>query len=457
MKMRAFCLAGATALTLVSGARAADMTMDLKAPRAPVYRCDLTGFIELPGTDICFLVGGHALFEFYAAEDQWDVFNTSAAFGIVPDGHTLEDTVGMYAVGRVNFDARTSTEYGTVRAFVEMEAYDNDTRTGGTFGLRHAFVQFGNWTFGKTWSTFLYLDASPIYSDVFIVTGDNFMRRNQIRYTQGFGSGLSFSIAIEDQNYLTPGGISAAGLFFSPPPPNVVVNDRNELPDVVANIRTEGDWGSAQLSGAITNNRYRVVSGAGTAPAPLPGQQTDSDIGWAALAGLVVNAPSLGEDDYFSLMAMYTDGAFQYNDNIFIGATNVVWGLCNTLAPAAGGCILDTVNAWSVLSSYTHTWSPTWSSTIGAGYAFIDAPLVVANAAAFNLASDFEMQTYEIFGNVSWTPVPRITFMVDLHYGHVDFNGTGTFAGVFNPLVANPLAKDNQGAFAGALEVKYTF
>ncbi len=452
-----FALASALAILAASGAQAADMTMDMKAPREPVYRCDITGFIELPGTDICFKVGGYALLEFYASEDQWDIYNTGAAYGIVPDGHTLSDTVGMYAVGRINFDARTSTEYGTVRAFIEVEAYDNDTRTGGSFGLRHAFVQFGNWTFGKTWSTFLFLDASPVYSDAFTVTGDNYMRRNQIRYTQSFGNGFSASVAVEDQDYLTPASIGAAGLYATPPAPNFVVNDRNEAPDAVANIRVEGDWGSAQLSGALTNNRFREVSGAGTAPAPLVGQQTDSDIGWAALAGLVLNTPATGEGDYFTAMAMYTDGAFQYNDNVFLGATNVVWGLCNTLVPAAGGCIIDTVAAWSVLASFTHNWSPTWSSTIGAGYAFIEAPLAVANFAAFNFASDFQMQTYEIFGNVSWTPVPRITFMLDIHYGHVDFDGTGTFAGVFNPLVANPLADDNQGAFAGAFEVKYTF
>jgi len=451
------CLAGAIALTCISGAQAADMTMDFKAPREPVYRCDTVGFIEIPGTDICFKVGGYALVEFWAAEDQWDVYNTGAAYGIVPDGHTLSDTVGMYAVGRVNFDARTSTEYGTVRAFVEMEAYDDDTRTGGTFGLRHAFVQFGNWTFGKTWSTFLYLDASPIYSDILTATGDVYMRRNQIRYTQAFGNGFSFAIAIEDQAYLNPAAINAAGLYFTPPPPNFVTSDRNDMPDIVGYLRADGDWGSAQLAGAVTNNRFREVSGAGTAPAPLAGQQADSEFGWAVLGGVVLNTPTTGEGDYFTFMASYMDGAFQYSDNVFISTTNVVWGLCNTLAPAAGGCILDTTTAWTALASFTHNWSPTWSSTLGAGYAFIDAPLIVANAVGPNFASDFEMQTYEIFGNVAWSPVPRTEFMFDVHYGHVDFNGTGTFAGVFNPFVANPLAKDNQGAFAAIFQVKRTF
>ncbi len=455
--LKTLLLGSAAALVVASGANAADMMMDVKAPREPVYRCDITGFLELPGTDICFKVGGFASLVVYASEDQWDLANTGAAYGIVPDGHTLTDTVGMYAYGRVNFDARTSTEYGTVRAYVELQAYDNDTRTGGSLDLRHAFVQFGNWTFGKTWSTFLNLDSSPVYSDAFTVTGDNYMRRNMIRYTQAFGNGFSVSVAVEDQDYTTPAAINAAGIYFTPPPPNFVVNDRNEMPDIVGNLKVEGDWGVAQLSGAITNNEFREVSGAGTAPAPLAGQQTDSEIGWAALFGLVLNTPMTGEGDYFTFKGIYTDGATQYNQDNFLGATNPVWGLCNVLAPATGGCIIDTVTTWSVLASFTHNWSPTWSSTIGAGYQNVEAPLTTVNAALLSGASDFDMDTYEIFANVSWTPVANTTFMLDVHYGHVDFNGAGTFGGVFDPFTANTAADDNDGAFAVAFDVVRSF
>jgi len=458
MRMLEAGLLSAAAILAATGAEAADMMMDIKAPREPVYRCDLDGFVEMPGTDICFNIGGYVLVDFYASEDQWDVYNTGGAFGIVPDGHSLEDTFGMYSVGRVNFDARTATEYGTVRAFIEGEMYDNDRNTGGSFGLRHAFIQFGNWTFGKTWSTFMALDASPVYADVLTVTGDNLMRRNQIRYTQSFGSGVSVSIALEDQNFYAPVAINAAGTYATPPAPNAVVNDRNEFPDLVANIYFSGDWGTAQVSGALHQNEFREVSAAGTAPAPLAGNQTDSDLGWAAVFGLVLNTPSTGEGDYMTLLATYTDGASQYNRYNFLGSTNVVWGLCNVAVPTAGGCIVDSVTTWSLLASYTHNWSPTWASTFGAGYMNVDAPLATANAfVGPYFASDFSMDTWEVFGNVTWSPVPRMSYMLDIHYGHVDFNGAGTFAGVFNPFAANPAAADDDGALAAIFEVKRTF
>ncbi|MEJ8573658.1 DcaP family trimeric outer membrane transporter [Microbaculum marinum] len=454
--LRALLLGSAAVVAASTGANAADMMMDVKAPREPVYRCDITGFIELPGTDICFKVGGFAALTLYAYEDQWDPA-VGAAYGIVPDGHTLNDTFGMYGYGRINFDARTSTEYGTVRAFVELQAYDNDTRTGGSADLRHAFVQFGNWTFGKTWSTFLHLDSSPVYSDFVTVTGDNYIRRNQIRYTQSFGSGFTLMVALEDQEYDYPYAMNAQGVYFTPPGANFVVNDRSSMPDVVAAIRFEGDWGNAQLSGAVHQNEFREVNGAGMAPAPLPGNQTDDEFGWAVLFGTYIDTPMTGEGDYFTFKAMYTDGATQYNQDNFLGSANPVWGLCNWLVPALGGCIVDTVTTWSVLASYTHNWSPTIASTFGAGYQNVDAPLTRLDLFTFSGASNFEMDTYEFFGNVSWTPVNNLTFLFDLHYGHVDFNGAGTFLGVFDPFFANPFAKDDEGAFGFGIDITRTF
>ncbi len=433
----------------VAGADAADMTMDVKAPREPVYRCDITGFIELPGTDICFKVSGYAALEVYAFEDQWPP-SSGAAYGIVPDGHTLEDTFGMYAFAHINFDARTATEYGTVRAFVEGELTDNDTRTGGAFGLRHAFVQFGNWTFGKTWSTFLHLDSSPIYSDVVTATGDNYMRRSQIRYTQAFGSGWSVSVALEDQAYSYPYALRATGVW-GPVAAFTVVNDRNEMPDVVANLRLDSDWGNAQVAGALHRNEFRDVNAAG-----LPVGWTDADFGWALLGGAMVKTPVTGEYDYFTLKGIYTDGASQYNEDNLLASGNVVWGNC-ALPVGVTDCILDRVTSWSVLASHTHFWTYTVYTTIGAGYQNLKSPLTSYNPFVPSFSSDFEMDTYEVFANISWKPVAQTTFMLDVHYGHVDFNGAGTSGGVFNPFIVDPAAKDSQGAFLVALDIRRSF
>ncbi len=445
-KMRNIFLGSAAAfLAAATGAQAADMMTDVKAPREPVYRCDITGFIELPGTDICFKVGGYARLVVAGAEDQWQNLDPSSGFylvrAIVPDGHSIDDSFIMYGQGRVNFDARTSTEYGTVRAFVELQATDNDSRSGGNAILRHAFVQFGNWTFGKTWSTFLHLDSSATTTDPYVIIGDNFIRRNQIRYTQSFGSGWSVSVAIEDQNYNFPTATTAAGVwlpFFAP-----AVNDRNEGPDVVANIRVQGDWGNAQLSGAIHNNQFRDAG------------WTDSEIGWAALFGLVINTPTIGEGDFFSFKAIYTDGASQYNQDL-IGTNNVVWGDCTPFLVGFTDCILDTVQSWSLLANFTHNWTPTFASTIGGGYGRVEFPKTAF--APFQPLSGFAVDTkvdlWQVYLDFAWTPVPRTTFQFDITYGNIDFNGSrlGVNLTPFPALIAQ-----DDGAFSAAFQVTRSF
>ena len=115
------------------------------------------------------------------------------------------------------------------------------------------------------------------------------------------------------------------------------------------------------------------------------------------------------------------------------------------------------MTTWSLLASFTHNWSPTVATTVGAGYQNVESPLSRTNPALALGAADFEMDAYDIFANIAWSPVPKTTFMLDVHYGHADFNDAGTFAGVFNPFVTNPLATDNEGAFAVALDITRSF
>jgi hypothetical protein len=401
-----------------------------------------------------------------AGEDQWFGDEFYRPDFIVPDGHTLVDRVQMYGQGRVNFDARTSTEYGTVRGFVEMQASDNDTRTGGGFALRHAFVQFGNWTFGKTWSTFLHLDSSASTTDPYVIIGDNFMRRNQIRYTQSFGNGFSLAVALEDQNYTAPTAVIGGGLypFIVPFAPYAVVNDRQSMPDIVANIRVDGDWGNAQLSGALHDNRFRMTTPLGGVPAGTAGQQTDSELGWALLFGLVVNAPSVGEGDFFSFKAIYTDGAHQYFQDSLGGAgaagagvANVVWGACNVFT-LTGGCIIDQITTWSVLAGFTHNWTPTFNTTLGGGYGNVTGPDVLTNLfAPFAFASDSSNDFWQVYLDFAWTPVPRTTFAFDIVYGNADYELPQS-GGCIGPVaVCGFPVNDNDGAFSAAFQVTRSF
>lgn len=488
-KIKTFILGTAAAMVAATGVQAADPIFDIKDPREPVYRCDITGFIELPGTDICFKVGGFALLTVTAWDSKW--VNRFTVGGIVPHGiipgavdpffgvatwHSgqLGDSTNFYGLGRVNFDARTATEYGTVRAFIEIQAADNKTRGGGAMGLRHAFVQFGNWTFGKAWSTFLHLASSAPATDPYVVVGDNFIRRNMIRYTQPVGNGVTVSVALEDQGYNNPSPAVAFPTFAqslagAPVIPILApIPDRRQIPDLVANINVAGAWGSAQLSGALHKNEVRTAVGWNPL-LPNPFQSTDSTWGWAVLFGLNLNVPTT-EGSNLGFKAVYTDGASQYMQDLHAGNLNTVWGNQNPLA--VNDSIIDTVTQWSLMGWYQHYWTPTVNTSIGVGYAETDygnsaptvgwaEPLWTGFNTGLALPAN-KVKQLQVFANVEWTPVANTSFILEGHWGRVDYGDYGGWKSNFiDPIYAGlgiqSLAKSREDAFAVTFQARRSF
>ncbi len=475
-KTTTFLLGTAAAMVVAGGAQAADPIFDVAEPREPVYRCDITGFIELPGTDICFKVGGYARLVATAASKEWlaEGFYPGTR-NIVPGGINAApgggaffgwggNTTNMYGQGRLNFDARTATEFGTVRGFIEIQASDAGNRTGGAAALRHAFVQFGNWTFGKTWSTFNHLASSAPATDPYVVVGDSFIRRNQIRYTQPFGNGFSLSVAIEDQAYNNPAPVNAFPTFnqavngIPVAPISAGIVDRRGLPDLVANLNVAGDWGSAQVSGALHKNEARTAVGW-----PSIFSSTDSSLGWAAMFGLNLNVPTT-EGSNFGFKATYLDGASQYMQDLYAGNLNTVWGNRNPIA--VNDSIIDEVEQWSILAWYQHFWTPAVSTSIGAGYAETDfggtSPLTgwFHPFLGVNMPAQ-QVDQLQVFANVAWTPVANTTFVLEGHWGRIDYNGYGGYQPLINAVEVGafgaPLTSSKEDAFAVTFQATRSF
>ncbi len=442
-------------------------TADLKAlqpARQTLDRCETAGLQAVPDSDICMKFGGFVRFDMSAIDKNWlgtdgyvvaDIAvngRSVAPSGVVPtiDPGMQYDTVQAYSEARIHTEVRSDTEYGTVRALVELEAVDDETRTGGPFGLRHAYVQFGNWTLGKTWSTFLHLDSGPSYSDPYTVVGDNStaIRRNQLRYTQTLGRGFSLAVAIEDQNYESPPaaivGLGAnAPVIPAPATALSVTTDGNDMPDLVAALKWDRPGvGSAQIAAAMHQNRYVETLTIAGASVPVA---NDSSAGYALLGGLALDLPT-GTGDKFTFLANYTDGASQYLQDFYGDSTAVVWGRCGPT-----NCILDRVRKWSAVSSLTHYWTGEISTSFGAGYSQTDygaAGTALKGQPAVPAALD--VASLEGFANVQWQPTPRTTFMLDIHYGRIDYRGFD-----LDPTVAG--VQDAQGAWAGTFELTRRF
>ena len=107
--------------------------------------CDAYGtrFYSIPGTDTCLRVGGRVRTEFRVRD-----------FGDAPNAWGDRDTDGYQWRSRayLYLDARTATEYGTLRAFTEMYMTVTNTNTSTT--LDKAYIQWGGLQAGLAQSNF---------------------------------------------------------------------------------------------------------------------------------------------------------------------------------------------------------------------------------------------------------------------------------------------------------------
>ncbi len=247
MKMvKSLLLGSAAGLVAVAGAQAADLPVKAK-PVQYVKICSLygVGFYYIPGTDMCLKIGGWVRAE-YAYGDNgnmtWGPFNANNN-----DRGTNNST--WRARGYITADARNQTEYGTVRGYIAVGLSTSNVGTdsaSNTFSANRAFIQWAGFTFGLAQSFFdFYSVPATSYWGSFPASDTGDPGWMVLGYTAQFGNGFSATLAAEMRrmtsinNSTSTGGTTgtAYGGF--------------QAPDVVANLRVDQAWGSAQIMGAL--------------------------------------------------------------------------------------------------------------------------------------------------------------------------------------------------------------
>src|SRR5580704_12178577 len=115
--VKSLLLGSAAGLVAVAGAKAADIPTRKAAPVDYVRICNVygPGFFYIPGTDTCLKLSGKV-----EADYEWDE----------PRAHS-DAVYGTNVTGRVGMDARTATDWGLLRTFVQI---DIRRRTGAWYG-----------------------------------------------------------------------------------------------------------------------------------------------------------------------------------------------------------------------------------------------------------------------------------------------------------------------------------
>jgi hypothetical protein len=491
-------LGTAAGLVAVSGAQAADLPLKAK-PVQYVKICSLygDGYYYIPGTDTCIKIGG------YIREDiGWNAAGgrTPAYSGTQGAQDRTVSALSTRARGNIAFDTRTQTAYGTLRTLTSLH-FQNQNQTE-SFNLQRAFIQWAGFTFGrmKSYSDVWSLDDYWQISQQQVGSDTGADGVNAIAYTFDLGAGTGLTFGADERRTKSLTNLSVTTALKVGAEPNDT-HQGEQWPDAYVNLRTDQAWGSAGVTGGIHNVNATYYSGNGAAGSPFAtftacGQASTTQcghpsdkVGFFAMAGGELKLPMLGPGDRIGADIRYSQGASGYGGgsnlstaSLFASGNNFAVGWIGD-GVYVNGSGIELTTAWAAQAGYAHSWSPTFYSTIFAGYANISydstAKSYFAGALCGAAGTGAGVQAAVGFGGAAganncnpnwsyletgvkstWTPLPGLTFSTETLYTHIwsGFNGAGTIAA--SAPGARPLGTytiQNEGIWSSYFRVQRNF
>ncbi|MGL4242313.1 MAG: porin [Beijerinckiaceae bacterium] len=499
---KSLLLASATGLVAVSGASAADLGAKKPSPVEYVRACynplwGTSGGFIIPGTQTCLRVFGQARFDYgwvqqfsrSASASGWRGGMSVGLDAITPSEYG--NVRAFAAIGAVyrsgNQFSGTNTRQGTAFA----GNFPAATGSAGQTEINYTgFIQFAGFTMGRTASFFRTVGQPAEIIGLTWMSGPGNV--TTIAYTAQLGNGFLATIALEDPTIrrfgvasrsgvasiagnafaapvgaiVAPNSFAAAGFGVAPtvitgplaassPILNAAgytagnVNQiGNRMPNVIASLRVDQAWGSAELSGML--NEVGVV---GNLLNEAGGRFTPgSRFGFAVNGALKINLPMLAAGSNLTLNGVYSEGNLSAvlsngGGNLFQGIN--VGGLAvvtpdATVSQFGLGGGLRLTKAWGVTAGLQHFWTPTVSSAIFGSYAQVDVanvPLTLADS-----LRDFRLLTLGV--NTVWQPVRGLNIALEGAWVRMDIQGRAydVNKNVANVAVGGPAALLAPGA-----------
>jgi hypothetical protein len=477
--MKSILLGSAAGIVAVASAQAADLPTRKSAPAEYVRICNvggMAGFI-IPGSDTCLKIGGYITAQFTAGNADTGFARGAAgtaAYGsaLTTSPGSLRPEIGFNERLNLSLDTRTNTAYGVLRGYGEIQIDNNNgydgfnpsaaaVSAGSTPGsaayANLAYVQWAGITAGKAPSFFSFFGGGEAWNNLFSADQQGFNQPLLFAYTATFGGGFSATIAAQ-----SPGANGGSGGGT-----NINIDTTNygmTAPDIVANLRLDQSWGSAQVSGVA--HQVHVFDSAG---AFIPGAAAPASIntwGYAFNAGAKFLLPSFGPGDFIQAQFTYTKNAYWYSGipdgmNGELGAINGN-GLGMTAGDtyfaglnAAGLPVFATPTTWTVGATAEHHFSPQFS--LDPEFSYVSLHWDGAGGAGSGGLGQLSTNSQSWIGGVvgHWDPVPLLDFEVDLLYQDTHLSTPGNFAGGVGTVngVAGASFKNDTSGFAGRLEI----
>jgi hypothetical protein len=350
-----------------------------RGPELPpdLIPADFPGSISLPGSDAALRIGGLVRVNWVSTYDPLlvdDRFQTSAIPVSAVTGAEGGGRVRVIASpSRFNFDLRTPTGVGHIRAFIEADFAGDRS----TVRLRHAYGQWRRAIFGQTWSTFSDPEAEPDGIDFEGLNAIVLFRQAQARWSIPLGERLRVALALEDPQ---PDLTGATGV--------------NQVPDFVARVRWQPRVGGHVQVAAIARQ--------------LRGQPTDDseDIVAAGAYGINVSGrlpfPFWHKRDQLLFQGNGGRGIGRY-----ISDLRSLGGQDGVFDPEAQA--LRPLDVYSGYVGYEHWWAEQFRSSISFGIVGVTNPDFQPD--------DALRRTRRSSINFMWSPIPRLDLVTEFLWG----------------------------------------
>ncbi|HVO49653.1 MAG TPA: DcaP family trimeric outer membrane transporter [Thermoanaerobaculia bacterium] len=347
---------------------------------------DFPGSFRIPGTDAALKLGGQVR---VTAVESLDAIGTDDRFvtssipveGSEAAGKGARTTLSAEA-SRFNFDFRTPTGVGAMRAFIEVGFAGSQGAI-----LRHAFGQWDRWILGQTWSTFSDPEAEPFGIDNEGLNAISLFRQPQIRYTAPLWDSVTLAAALENP---APDVTNASGV--------------NLIPDVVLRLRwtPQKGIGSLPVLGQLGHVQAAVLLRQIRAESDVDHDQTASRGGFGLGVSGVLRTGWWSETDDIKFSTYFGKGIGRYiTDLQTAGGQDAYFDLATGEMTALG------VTAAYV--GYEHAWSPTLRSTATLGWVWVNVLESQPN--------DALKYTRRFSLNLAWSPIPRLDLVGELLTG----------------------------------------
>jgi len=297
----------------------------------------------------------------------------------IPVGGNASGFDTDFSARQTRFLFKTETDVGTGHKLSSLIELDFNVTEGGnervtnSFSprIRHALINYDNWTFGQGWSTFQNVTALPDSLDFIGVTpGTVFDRQPLIRYTKG-----GLQLAVEQPETVVTAHSGAQ-----------VTPGDDQIPDIIGRYNWSGEWGTFTAAGIVRQLHVSTDDLMGV-----------DDAAWGyglSLSGKL----RVGEKDDLRFMATAGDGLGRY-----IGL-NIV----NDAAVKLDGT-LDPIFTMSGFAAYRHVWGERLRSNIAGSYFKADNPVRLTT----NQVTD---ESWNAFANLIWNPVGPLNVGIEVMY-----------------------------------------